>query len=727
MRTSLNCYLLILLAGWVHCNESLQVTPAADPTDPGPAWIFPVGDPGSEVEFCAEVLATDDTRGNHVGYDIAWQVLLDGSLLTSVATNPESRIAFRIPADVQGSRNLTVIATIDHEVTDSSQPGPDRQGRNEAVAQTLVLDGQITFAATIQSIRIAIAAESPLPTLTEVAFSEEVYLEAIATTATGGSFGTFAAASERMLAPSEVEWGLVPSDSQLPVGTIDDYGVFRSTDSIDPPSSLGRHPESHGTITAVGENGRQIMEDDAEWTYLQRLQVRYNGEAQELRVEVGEDIEFRADYLGEGALSRAREEQGFFYFRLFDQIDSVPLGRIDAETIGERRFLRVDTQDPGSYRLYMAQGRVVDGTIAREDGHPRLEVTGDLRIVPSSNELTFLDGETPGVTFTVEGLEDPSRTRFKWLEDENSIFPPGIHEPAKERPRIRFDRRDRQTVRIVKPLYWYLDAESTCLKTRNQGGQLSETVRYIIRCRVSEPGRDPVTIRMRNPLLVRIADLDATVAGTANLEIRTVRLAQLRRDIERQATPATRMDGDEEVEGFEIEKAKVRRLFNRRQHLERINAPKPGGLDEDSQFWQKMLRHERFHRQQFEGRRSFPPDLSKWKSKRRAERYVEETVLKGEETFFDNTREDLSEMVKEKITSAIGKFDSLENEDFLVNVKNVESKITAIEVPAFASSDRVPPRVVLQTGCILGEDPQADFSQDFDPQEKPAAGDEGGE
>jgi len=69
----------------------------------------------------------------------------------------------------------------------------------------------------------------------------------------------------------------------------------------------------------------------------------------------------------------------------------------------------------------------------------------------------------------------------------------------------------------------------------------------------------------------------------------------------------------------------------------------------------------------------------------------------------------------------------LENEDFLVNIKNVEPKITAIEVPAFASSDRVPPRVVLQTGCILGEDPQADFSQDFDPQEKPAAGDEGGE
>jgi len=72
----------------------------------------------------------------------------------------------------------------------------------------------------------------------------------------------------------------------------------------------------------------------------------------------------------------------------------------------------------------------------------------------------------------------------------------------------------------------------------------------------------------------------------------------------------------------------VRRLFGRR-HQERINRAKPVGLHDESQFWQKMLKHERFHRQQFEGRRSFPPDLSKWKSKRRAERYVEETVLKG--------------------------------------------------------------------------------------------------
>jgi len=84
-------------------------------------------------------------------------------------------------------------------------------------------------------------------------------------------------------------------------------------------------------------------------------------------------------------------------------------------------------------------------------------------------------------------------------------------------------------------------------------------------------------------------------------------------------------------------------------------------------------------------------------------------------------------MVEKRITMAMREFDPLENEDFLVNIKNVEPKITAIEVPAFASSDRVPPRVVLQTGCIFGEDPQADFSQDFDPQEKPAAGDEGGE
>jgi len=113
----------------------------------------------------------------------------------------------------------------------------------------------------------------------------------------------------------------------------------------------------------------------------------------------------------------------------------------------------------------------------------------------------------------------------------------------------------------VKPHFWYLDAESTCLKTRNQGGQLSETVRYLIRCRVSEPGRDPVTIRMRDPLLVRIADLDGTVAGTANLEIRVARLADLRRAIERQATPATRIDDDEEIEGFEITRAEVRRLF----------------------------------------------------------------------------------------------------------------------------------------------------------------------